>query len=209
MNQQKPAKSGLALASLIIAGVALLMSAVPIINNFAFFLAGISLILGITGVILSKKTHAGRGKAVAGIILSVLAIGVVFASQAFYGSVLDTASSEIKESTDKASGNSTEQLLKNDVTVTIGSFATTVGEYDVVTTELPVTVTNKNTEKKSYSIQIEAVDANGTRIADETVYANDLGAGQTQTFKAFAYVASDKLEAMKAATFKIVSVSQY
>jgi hypothetical protein len=209
MNQQKPAKSGIALAALIIAGIALLMSAVPIINNFAFFLAAISLILGITGVILSKKTRAGRGKAIAGIILSVLATVIVFASQSFYGSVLDTASTELNETIDKSSGDATEELLKNDVTVVMGTFAATTDEYGIVTTELPVTVTNKHAEKKSYSIHIEAIGADGARIVDETVYANDLGTGQTQQLKAFTYVALDKVEVVKTATFKIVTVSQY
>ena len=60
-------------------------------------------------------------------------------------------------------------------------------------------------DKKSFSIQIEAVDTSGNRILDDTVYANDLGAGQSQDFEAFKLVSSDKIEALKSATFKIVS----
>ena len=49
----------------------------------------------------------------------------------------------------------------------------------------------------------------GARIDDGYVYANDLTSGQTQEFKIFTYVSSDKVEEMKNATFKVVEVSMY
>lgn len=204
MNQQS---SKSAMAALIISIVALVLSAIPIINNFAFVLAAVGILIGIVGV--AKKSGVGRGKAIVAIVISILAGAIVFASQSFYSSAIDAASSEVKKSTDKVTGDATEELLKNDVTVELGKFVASQDEYGLVTSELPVTVTNKNAEKKSYSIQLEAIDANGQRVGDEYVTANDLGAGQTQSFKAFAFITSDKVEAMKAATFKIVSVSQY
>ena len=65
------------------------------------------------------------------------------------------------------------------------------------------------TINSSFSIQVEAVDANGSRIANDYIYANNLNAGQSQEFKLFEYVESDKLNSMKNATFKIVEVSMY
>ena len=44
---------------------------------------------------------------------------------------------------------------------------------------------------------------------NDYVYANNLNAGQSQNFDAFTYISSDKLEAMKSATFKIVEASAY
>jgi len=70
-------------------------------------------------------------------------------------------------------------------------------------------VKNKSLEKKSFSIHIEAVDSNGSRIADDYVYVNDLGAEQTQNFEAFNFVDSDKVNSLKNATFKIVEISMY
>lgn len=68
---------------------------------------------------------------------------------------------------------------------------------------------NMTDEKKSFSIHIEAVNSDGKRINDDTVYANNLNANQTQEFEAFTLVQSDKVDELKDATFKIVEVSEY
>ena len=73
---------------------------------------------------------------------------------------------------------------------------------------LPVTVKNLLNEPSSFWINIEAVDANGSRINDDTVIINDLGAGQSTKLDAFAFVSSDDYEAMKNASFNIISVSE-
>ena len=51
------------------------------------------------------------------------------------------------------------------------------------------------------------MDNTGKRIDDDYVYANDLNSGQTQDFKIFTLVSSEKLEQMKSAEFKIIDVS--
>lgn len=199
-----------AIVGLVVAIIALLLSAIPIINNFSFVLAVIGLVLGIVGLVKIKKgKRTGSKVAISAIVISVISVGIVIASQAAYVAVLDEASESFNESADKVTGKSTDDLLKNDVTVTLGTFSATKDEFGTDKTVLPVSVTNKVSESKSYSIQIEAVDENGQRISDETVYANNLGANQTQELKAFEFVQSDKVESLKAATFKIVSVSQF
>lgn len=200
----KNKKSGLAVAGLVLGIIAVVLAAIPIVNNFAFVLAVLALIFGV--VVLVKK-KGGRGQAIASIVLAVVAIVVVLVSQTFYGAVLDEATNQINDSMSRASGESTEELLQNDVDVTLGEFTVTEGEF-IAETVLPVTVTNKVDEAKSYTIQIEAVTEDGTRIQDETVYANNLGANQTQEFEAFSLVTSDQIDALRAAEFRIVSVSQ-
>lgn len=64
-------------------------------------------------------------------------------------------------------------------------------------------------ETKSFNVQIEAVKADGSRIVNDYIYANSLGAGQSQDFNIFTYVSSENLEAMKSATFKVVEASMY
>ena len=76
-------------------------------------------------------------------------------------------------------------------------------------TKLTVKVTNKTNETKSFSIKVEAVDANGSRINQDYVYANNLTAGQSQDFDIFQFVSSDQIEAMQNATFNIVEASSY
>lgn len=215
MNKKTSGSAGLAITGMVLGIIAIVLSGIPIVNNAAFVLGALALIFGIVGVVKAKQSNVGRGQAITGIVLGVVSICIVLATQAFYSSVMNQASNELNDAmtelekdTDKITGDATEDLLANDVSVELGTFMATADEYDLTTTELPVTVTNKNAESKSYSIQIEAVNASGARIVDDTVYADSLGSGQSQTFKAFQYVASENVEAMKTATFKIVSVSQ-
>ena len=70
------------------------------------------------------------------------------------------------------------------------------------------TVKNKASEKASYTVKIEAIDADGTRVAEDTIYVTDLNAGQSVSEKAFQYVESGKVEALKNATFKILEVTK-
>lgn len=207
MNSKKT--SAAAIVGLVLAVIGLLLSAVPIVNNFAFVLAVIGLVLGIIALVGIKKGKAsGKKIALITIVLATLAVIIVLVSQATYGAVIDGASKKINETTDRATGKKTEDLLKDDVDVALGKFTVTQGEFGTTNTELPVTVTNKRSEAKSYSIQIEALDAAGNRITDDYVYANDLGANQKQEFKLFRYVETDQVEKMKSATFRIVGVSQ-
>jgi hypothetical protein len=208
--------SAMTVTGFVLGIIGLLLSAVPIINNFALVLAVLGLIFGGVGLAKTKKAHSKGGKlAVTAVIISVIAIVIVFVSQSIYSAALNEASKSLdksskaaQDSIDKMSGDATQELLKTDVSVKLGQFTATADQYGLVTTELPVTVTNKNAAEKSYDVQVEAVDASGNRIDDDYAYANSLGAGQTQTFKIFQAVTSDKVDALKTATFKIVKVSQ-
>lgn len=194
-------KSGLGTASLVLGIIGVCTSFIPIVNNLSFVLALIGVLLGIVSVI--KK--ASKGQAIAGVIICVLAIVFTVNSQRALSDSLDTISKDI----DKAIGNGTEEILVNDVDVTIGDLEVKKGSYGITDTKLNVKVTNKTTEKKSFSIHIEAVDSSGSRIDEDYVYANDLASGQSQNFEIFTYISLDKLDSMKKATFKIVEVSMY
>jgi hypothetical protein len=202
-------KSVSTIVGLIIAIIALLLSAVPIINNFAFILALISLVLGIIGIRSAKKNNRSSKKmAVVVVILSLLSGAIVLLSQTFYGNAINNAGKEVQQSIDKSSGNKTEDLLGREVDVTIGDLKIVKEDFNS-SSSLPVKVTNKNKDAKSYSIQIEAVDAAGTRIEDDTIYVNNLGSNQSQNFEAFKYVSTEKYDVLKSAKFKVSSISQY
>lgn len=198
MEEKK--KSGLATAGLVLGIIGICTSFIPVINNVSFILGLIGTIFGIVALI--KK--ASKGQAIAGIILCVLTIVITINSQKTLSDSLNTWSQDL----DKAAGNSTEEVLKNDVDIQLGNFQVTKGTYTTETV-LKATVKNKTNDTKSFSIQVEAVDANGSRIANDYIYANNLNAGQSQEFKLFEYVESDKLNLMKNATFKIVEASMY
>lgn len=193
-------KSGLATAGMVLGIVGICTSFIPIINNVSFLLGILALIFGIISII--KK--ASTGKCITAIILGILSIFITIGLQNTWSKSLNQVSNDL----DKLAGNSTEEVLKNDIDVNLGEFQVIKGEY-YDETKMVVKLTNKTSETKSFNIQIEAVDSNGARINNDYIYANNLGAGQSQNFEIFTYVSSDKLESMKKATFKIVEASVY
>lgn len=193
--------SGLATAGMVLGIIGVVLSFIPIINNIAFFIGILALIFGIIGIV--KK--AGKGKAIAGIVLGILSIAITLAMQSAVSDSIDETSKEL----DKITGNSTEEVLKTEVNVTLGDLQISKDEYGLTDSKMVVTVKNITDKKKSYSLHIEAVDANGNRIHEDYVYANDLSAGQTQNFEIFTYIEDSKIDAMKAATFNIIEASAY
>lgn len=194
-------KSGFGTASLVLGIIGVCTSFIPIINNISFVLG----LIGAIFAIISLIRKASKGQAIAGVVLCVFAIVITINSQ----KALSDSLNEVSADLNKATGASTEEVLKNDANVELGKFKVTKDSYGIIDTKLTVKVTNKTSEKKSFNFHIEAVDANGVRINEDYVYANDLGAGQSQNFDIFTLVTSDKVDAMKKATFKIVEASMY
>ena len=200
MEKVENKKSGLATAGLVLGIIGICLSFIPILNNASFFLGILAVIFGIIPLI--KK--ASKGKAIAALILGILSIVITLSLQSSWSESLD----KVSEDLDKASGENTEEVLKN-VDVNMGTFEVTTDEYGFSETKLVVNVTNKASEKKSYNIEIEAVATDGSRIDTDYIYANDLGAGQSQEFEIFTYVDDADLEAMRSATFEIIEASMY
>lgn len=194
-------KSGFATAGLVLGIIGICTSFIPIINNLSFILAIIGLIFGI----VSLLKRASKGQAIAAVILCILTMTITINTQKAMSEALDTVSKDL----DKATGSSTEEILKNDADVVLGEFTVKEGSYGINETKLPVTVKNKTQENKTFSIQIEAVNPDGSRITTDYINANNLTAGQSQSFEAFTYVSDENLETMKNATFNIVEVSMY
>lgn len=200
-RKEETKNSGFATAGLVLGIIGACTSFIPIINNLSLILGVLAIIFGIVALI--KKS--GKGKVIASIILGIVTIAITMSAQKTVSDSLDNLSKDL----DKVTGNSTEEVLANDAEVTLGSLEVTKGDYGITNTKLVVTVKNKTSEKKSYNFHIEALDSNGSRIGEDYVYANDLTAGQSQNFEIFTYISSDKLDAMKNATFKIVEASAY
>lgn len=198
-------KSGFAVASLVLGIIGVLFSLIPIINNASFIFGIIGLVLGIIGLIKKNK----KGLAIAGVILCALAMIITLVSQQIYSKAFNEAADKASSSLDDATGDNTDDILGTKVTVDLGQFTMTDDQYGLNKSSLPVTVKNISDESKSFNIQIEAVDAAGNRIDTAYVIANELGAGQSQSFEEFTYVTSDKKDAMKTATFNVVQVQMY
>lgn len=204
-NYGETKKSGLGTAGLVLGIIGICTSFIPIINNLSFVMGILAVIFGI--IALVKKDS--KGKTITTIIIGILAIVITLNAQKTLSDSLNEAIDTFNSDMDTMSGNKTEEVLANNVDVTIGDFQVIKGQYGMTDTKLKVNVKNKSSESKTFSIQIEAVDSNGSRINQDTIYASNLNAGQSQDFEIFNYVSSDKVEAMKNATFKIVEVSMY
>lgn len=91
----------LAIIALIVGVVSLLLCWVPIVNNVVFFLGFLGLILGLWAWLRARKGKSGgRGIALAAWVISLLSIVGVFATQAFYGAVLDDIGDAVSDSAD-------------------------------------------------------------------------------------------------------------
>ena len=197
MKEEK--KTGFSVAAMVLGIIGICLSFIPIVNNASFILGVLSVIFAIVSLV--KKS--GKAKAIVGLILGILSVVITLSLQNSWSKSLDDVGKDL----DNMTGDNTEEILKKDVDVNIGKLNITTDEYGYSDSELVVTVTNKSKEKKSFTIHIEAVDNTGKRIDDDYVYANDLNSGQTQDFKIFTLVSSEKLEQMKSAEFKIIDVS--
>lgn len=92
------ANSGLAIAALILGIIAIVTAFIPIVNNVSFFIAIIDVVLAIIGIVATKNgQRGGRGMAVAGLVMGVLAIVVTLAVQAACSATLDQASQAMND----------------------------------------------------------------------------------------------------------------
>ena len=204
-------KSALSTAALVLGIIGICTSFIPIINNASFILGVLSTIFGIISVCRKR----GVGKGIAGIILGILTIAFVISAQKSLSEGLNKGIDEInkslentQESLDNMSGDNTQSILQNYVDIELGNFEVKNNGY-FSDTKMQVKVTNKSSETKSFSIEIEAVSKDGSRITYDTIYANSLSAGQSQNFDIFTFISSDKVTQMQGAKFNIFNVSMY
>ncbi len=194
--------SGMAIAGLVVGILALVSSWVPIINNFSFVLALIGAILAIVGVVSTVRgKKAGRGLAIAALVVNVVAIVVVLATQSAYSNAIDEATTTDVTSvssttdattdedgtTDEASGAAeadsasytdlaigTVITLDNGLSVTVDSYQTGLTNYDGSTvTCVSVRITNEGDEAQSFNeYDWKGEDANGVQNYN-TYYGED------------------------------------
>ncbi len=96
-NVQTKSTSGMGIASLVLGILAILTSFLPFINNGSFVLALLGLIFAVVGIVATKNgKKGGRGIAIAGLVLNILSLVIVLATQSMYGAAIDKATEELK-----------------------------------------------------------------------------------------------------------------
>jgi hypothetical protein len=117
--------------------------------------------------------------------------------------------SRVNEMLNNSSGANTEQILEDELDVTFGTFTRDRSYSSLTVGKLPVTVKNKGSERATtYHIEIEGVDANGDRIAEDTLYVSNLAPGESVTKDVFTTSVDDYTELTRA-TFRVAGVSKY
>ena len=188
-------RSVAAIVGLVLGILAIVMSWMPIINNFAFVIGGIGLIfaiVGLVGVLRGKK--AGKGLAIAALVVNVLSIAIVLGTQSMYSAALDDAANGpdvvASEATPSAegdegepaaeSGPETDNLavgapvtFEDGVTITVDSVSPGLTNYDGSTViGIHVTYTNNGEGEYDYnSYSWKGRDAQGA--ATDPVYYSE------------------------------------
>ena len=136
-DQDSGSGKGLAMSALGVAIVSLMLCWIPIVNNVVFFLGILALILSVIAYRRARKGKAeGRGMAFAAILISVLSLVGVLATQAYYGSVLDDLGEAIEggDSGSESSDADKKEAAKAK-TLPLGETAK-VGSYTVAVTKV-------------------------------------------------------------------------
>lgn len=192
--------SGMAIAALVLGIIAIISSWVPIINNFSFLLAALGLIfaiIGMVGVVRGKK--GGKGVAIAALVINVLSLVIVLATQSLYTQAIDDATVTTDEVAVEQSANSAESTESK---YAISGEEITGDEYSVSITG---TLKNNTDSEVSYiGLTYNLYDKDGNQI--DTAYANttNLAAGGSWKFEAFGTSAKDEV-----ASYKLTDVSGF
>lgn len=136
---------GLAITALVIGLVSLLLCWVPIVNNLVFLLGLIGLGFAIPAVVIAVRNKSrSKGMSIAGLILVVLSLVGVVATQAYYGHVIDEVTESVGGSEQPAADDTAEAADSSHAgqTEALGETAR-VGEYNVTVTGVDTNATQE------------------------------------------------------------------
>lgn len=197
---EKRGTSAMAIVGLVLGIIAAVSSWVPIVNNLSFVIGAIGLVLAIVGLVGTLRgKRSGKGLAVAAVVVNVVALVVVLASQSAMSAAIDDATSgpdvtgvsssegaadqqdgsDEQATTDLAPGASIS--FDNGLTVTVDSVETGITNYDgSALVAAHVTYVNNGDEPAAYNTyDWKGEDANGAQ--EYTTYyseaTDDLSSG--------------------------------
>lgn len=102
--------TALGITGFVLSIIAVLISWVPIVNNFAAVLGAIALPFAIAGIVATRRKgkKRGRGLAVAATIIAVLSIVFTVATQGVYSKAVDDAFGTTNSSTQSSTKENTK-----------------------------------------------------------------------------------------------------
>ncbi|OFQ97556.1 DUF5067 domain-containing protein [Alloscardovia sp. HMSC034E08] len=185
-DQTPKSTSALAITSLILGVIALVLSFIPIINNFAFVLAIIGVIFGVIGLVATGKKgkKKGRGLAIAGVVTTVLAMVITFAMQSAFSKAIDDATKEVTSSTStsskadkseksEASADGSVKIDNGNYTVKILSAAKSGADYEGKPTVLVTYEVTNNKDENSNFMDINAAAFQNGKSLGAAIYTEN------------------------------------
>ncbi len=118
--EEKEKKSGLSTASMVLGIIAICMCFIPLLNYISIILGVLSIIFGLIGII----KNAERGKAIAGFVLGIISVVIVYNMYFAVGKALE----EVSDTINNATGVSSSSSTKSEETKTISSGETIIGK---------------------------------------------------------------------------------
>ncbi len=113
-------KKGLSTASMVLGIISICMCFIPILNYISIILGVLSIIFGLIGII----KNAERGKAIAGFVLGIISVVIVYNMYFAVGKALK----DVDDAIDDATGVSNSSSTKSNETKTIGMGETITGK---------------------------------------------------------------------------------
>ncbi len=152
--------SGLAITALVLAVISLLLCWVPIVNNVVFFLGLVALAFAVPALVLARKgRRSGGGMALASVIVAVLSLVGVLATQAFYVSVIDDVANAVEDSAD-------------------GVVTPTENEQEEIVEAQEKPLGTSAAVGDEYTVQVDAVDLNVAKVIAAANEFNEPADGQ-------------------------------
>lgn len=190
-------RSVMGIVGLVLAIIAAATSFMPIVNNFSFFLALISAILSLVAVIsCARGKKSGKGVAIAGLVVSIISIVVVLATQSMYSAAIDDAvngpdvsgvstqqggDDPSKEDDGAGDASNTQNLavgtsidLESGLSVTVDAVDTSIVNYDgSALVGVQVTYVNNSDNSADYNMyDWKGEDAQGAQ-ENSTLFSDD------------------------------------
>lgn len=210
----RESRSVLAIVGLVVGVVALATSFMPFINNMSFVLGIVGLAFAVVGLVgILRGRHSGRGLAIASIVINVLALVFVLASQSAYSSAIDNAF--VNTSDGSAASSSAGPGNASNAGSQAGNAASgSSDKYSIADEQLSkdsysstVTGTFTNTSGKELSyvnLTYTLYDADGNQVGNAYASTNNLADGSSWKYEAYC-----DADASKIATYKLADVSAY
>lgn len=215
-NSTKQQKSAAGIVAIVVGIVALATSFLPFINNVSFFIALVGAVFAIVALVGTLRgKRSGKGLAIASLIVNILALVVVLASQSAYSAALDDAIVDTSDGTaSSASSDATADSSASDDDGSSSSASETSQQYSITDEQLSeenyltkITGTYTNTSGKELSyvqLSYNLYDSDGAQIGTSYANTTNLADGAAWKFEAICSKDADEI-----ASYQLTDVTAY